>query len=120
METYKALLTQKINELLSEAGKTVTEMTNGKENYPDPNDRASLEADRNFWITHQGQRTQADYENAGSYQKESKMAFLAPVKFAADRYPKKTYGQTGYHPLHRLQNQTGKNGKNWKVNKFKT
>ena len=36
METYKALLTQKINELLSEAGKTVTEMTNGKENYPDP------------------------------------------------------------------------------------
>ena len=48
METYKALLTQKINELLSEAGKTVTEMTNGKENYPDPNDRASLEADRNF------------------------------------------------------------------------
>jgi DnaK suppressor protein len=47
-ETYKALLTQKINELLSEAGKTVTEMTNGKENYPDPNDRASLESDRNF------------------------------------------------------------------------
>ena len=48
METYKSLLTQKINELLSEAGKTVTEMTNGKENYPDPNDRASLESDRNF------------------------------------------------------------------------
>ena len=48
METYKALLTQKINELLSEAGKTVSEMTSGKENYPDPNDRASLESDRNF------------------------------------------------------------------------
>ena len=48
METYKTLLTQKINELLSEAGKTVSEMTNGKENYPDPNDRASLESDRNF------------------------------------------------------------------------
>jgi DnaK suppressor protein len=48
METYKSLLTQKINELLSEAGKTVSEMTSGKENYPDPNDRASLEADRNF------------------------------------------------------------------------
>ena len=48
METYKSLLNQKINELLSEAGKTVSEMTNGKENYPDPNDRASLESDRNF------------------------------------------------------------------------
>src|SRR5664280_117175 len=48
METYKALLIQKINELLSEAGKTVSEMTSGKENFPDPNDRASLESDRNF------------------------------------------------------------------------
>jgi DnaK suppressor protein len=48
MKAYKAMLTQKINELLSEAGKTVSEMTNGKENYPDPNDRASLESDRNF------------------------------------------------------------------------
>jgi DnaK suppressor protein len=48
METYRVLLTQKINELLSQAGKTVSEMTNGKENYPDPNDRASLESDRNF------------------------------------------------------------------------
>jgi DnaK suppressor protein len=48
MKAYKTMLTQKINELLSEAGKTVTEMTNGKETYPDPNDRASLESDRNF------------------------------------------------------------------------
>lgn len=48
MEVYKSMLTQKINELLSEANKTVSEMTNGKENYPDPNDRASLESDRNF------------------------------------------------------------------------
>jgi DnaK suppressor protein len=48
MKAYKLMLTQKINELLSEAGKTVSEMTNGKETYPDPNDRASLESDRNF------------------------------------------------------------------------
>ena len=48
MKAYKAMLTQKINELLSEAGKTVSEMTNGKENYPDTTDRASLESDRNF------------------------------------------------------------------------
>jgi DnaK suppressor protein len=48
MQAFKKLLNQKINELLSEAGKTVSEMTSGKENYPDPNDRASLESDRNF------------------------------------------------------------------------
>ena len=49
LDFFRYLLGQKINELLGEAGKTVSEMTYGeKENYPDPNDRASLEADRNF------------------------------------------------------------------------
>ena len=48
LEAFRKLLIQNINDLLSEAGKTVSEMTNGKENYPDPNDRASLESDRNF------------------------------------------------------------------------
>ena len=48
VEFFRFMLTQEINKLLSEAEKTVSEMTNGKENYPDPNDRASLESDRNF------------------------------------------------------------------------
>jgi len=48
LEVFRKLLIQNINDLLSEAGKTVLEMTNGKENFPDPNDRASLESDRNF------------------------------------------------------------------------
>ena len=49
LEVFRYMLTEKINDLLGEAGKTVTEMTSGaKENYPDPNDRASLESDRNF------------------------------------------------------------------------
>jgi DnaK suppressor protein len=48
-EFFRRMLTRKINDLLDEAGKTVSEMTSGvKENYPDPNDRASLESDRNF------------------------------------------------------------------------
>ena len=45
---FRYLLTQKMNELLDEAEKTVSDMTTGKENFPDPNDRASLESDRNF------------------------------------------------------------------------
>jgi len=48
LQTYRYLLTQKMSELLDEADKTVTDMTIGKENFPDPNDRASLESDRNF------------------------------------------------------------------------
>ena len=48
MELFRVMLTQKIAELLEDAGKTVSEMTVSKENFPDPNDRASLESDRNF------------------------------------------------------------------------
>ncbi|HPJ97276.1 MAG TPA: RNA polymerase-binding protein DksA [Syntrophales bacterium] len=45
---FRFMLTQKINELLDGAEKTVSEMTNEKVNFPDPTDRASLESDRNF------------------------------------------------------------------------
>jgi RNA polymerase-binding protein DksA len=49
VEFFRHMLAVKINDLLGEAGKTVSEMTSSvKENYPDPNDRASLESDRNF------------------------------------------------------------------------
>jgi DnaK suppressor protein len=47
-EEFKDLLGEKLNELLTEANKTVSGMTGPVENYPDPTDRAALEADRNF------------------------------------------------------------------------
>ncbi len=48
MDYFRALLLSRINDLLNGAGKTVAEMTDEQENFPDPNDRASLESDRNF------------------------------------------------------------------------
>lgn len=48
MTEFKELLNQQLETLLQEAGKTVTEMTEEKTNFPDPTDRASLESDRNF------------------------------------------------------------------------
>ena len=48
LQFFRYLLKQKTNELLDEAEKTVSDMTTGKENFPDPNDRATLESDRNF------------------------------------------------------------------------
>ena len=48
LQFFRHMLIQKMNELLDEAEKTVFDMTTGKENFPDPNDRASLESDRNF------------------------------------------------------------------------
>lgn len=45
---FKVLLQQQIDDLVEDAGKTVSEMTEEKTNFPDPTDRASLESDRNF------------------------------------------------------------------------
>jgi DnaK suppressor protein len=50
LDVFKAQLSQRLEELLSQADETVTGMTAQKENFPDPTDRASLESDRNFML----------------------------------------------------------------------
>jgi DnaK suppressor protein len=47
LESFKHLLTDRRKELLSDAERTVSRMTTGKENFPEPADRAALESDRN-------------------------------------------------------------------------
>ena len=48
LEEFRQLLQGQMDQLLLDAGKTVSEMTDEKTNFPDPTDRASLESDRNF------------------------------------------------------------------------
>lgn len=50
VEYFKKLLTERLAELLGQAGETVSDMTTQKESFPDPTDRASHEADRNFML----------------------------------------------------------------------
>jgi DnaK suppressor protein len=45
---FRELLNERLKVLLNEAEKTVTGMTNDKNTFPDPTDRANLETDRNF------------------------------------------------------------------------
>lgn len=47
IESFRVLLQDRRRELLEGAGKTVHRMTDGKENFPEPVDRAALESDRN-------------------------------------------------------------------------
>ncbi|MDO8957564.1 MAG: RNA polymerase-binding protein DksA [Deltaproteobacteria bacterium] len=47
---FEELLTNRLEGLLNEAEKTVTGMTNDKNTFPDPTDRANLETDRNFLL----------------------------------------------------------------------
>ena len=48
LEYFKELLTKRMEDLLSQADTTVTDMNTPKGNFPDPADRATYEADRNF------------------------------------------------------------------------
>jgi DnaK suppressor protein len=47
---FKKLLTQRLDDLLEGANKTVSGMTDQRENFPDPTDRASMESERNFTL----------------------------------------------------------------------
>ena len=47
---FKELLHNRLQELLGHAGETVSGMTEQKETFPDPTDRATLESDRNFML----------------------------------------------------------------------
>jgi DnaK suppressor protein len=50
IEYFRELLPEHLEELLEHANDTVSGMIAPKENMPDPTDRASLEADRNFML----------------------------------------------------------------------
>jgi len=50
LKFFEELLHKRLKELLSHADETVSGMTEQKENFPDPTDRATLESDRNFML----------------------------------------------------------------------
>ncbi len=50
VEFFKEHLSKRLEDLLDQADDTVSGMTVTKENFPDPTDRASHEANRNFML----------------------------------------------------------------------
>ena len=75
-EYFKKYLTERLEELLNQADNTVSGMTETKENFPDPTDRAALEADRNFMLRIR--------------DREAKL--IKKIKAALDRIDNDTYG----------------------------
>ncbi len=75
-EFFKKYLTERLDELLNQADNTVSGMTETKENFPDPTDRAALEADRNFMLRIR--------------DREAKL--IKKIKAALDRIDNDTYG----------------------------
>ncbi len=50
LEEFRKILNERLAELIDEAAKTVSGMTDTKENLPDPTDRATMEWDQNFML----------------------------------------------------------------------
>ena len=75
-EFFRELLANWLEDLLSQADNTVSGMTTPKENFPDPTDRAALEADRNFMLRIR--------------DRESKL--IKKIKQALERIENDTYG----------------------------
>jgi DnaK suppressor protein len=73
---FKELLAARLQDLLNQAGNTVSGMTDHRENFPDPTDRASLETDRNFMLRIR--------------DRESKL--IKKIKQALDRIETGTFG----------------------------
>ena len=75
-EFFKEYLTERLEDLLNQADNTVSGMTETKENFPDPTDRAALEADRNFMLRIR--------------DREAKL--IKKIKSALERFENNTYG----------------------------
>ena len=76
LEYFRELLNQRMSEILDEANRTVTGMTSGEENLPDPTDRATLESDRNFTLR----------------IRDRERKLLGKIKEAMERIENGTYG----------------------------
>ena len=73
---FKQKLEDMTKSLLNEAEKTINDMTDHNDNYPDPTDRATAESDRNFELR----------------IRDRERKLLAKVKAAIERIEEGTYG----------------------------
>ncbi|MBU0481893.1 MAG: RNA polymerase-binding protein DksA [Proteobacteria bacterium] len=73
---FKLKLEEMSSSILSEADKTISEMTDHSDNYPDPTDRASAESDRSFELR----------------IRDRERKLLNKIKKASDRIENGTYG----------------------------
>ena len=78
LKHFESNLEEMKEDLLSEADKTISDMTGRNDNYPDPTDRASAESDRNFELR----------------IRDRERKLLTKVNSALDRIKDETYGDS--------------------------
>lgn len=77
LDFFKDLLKQKLTDLEGGAGRTLEDMTETDENYPDPTDRASVESDRSFELR----------------LRDRERKLIKKIRLAIDRIKDGTYGE---------------------------
>jgi DnaK suppressor protein len=77
LEYFRNLLEQKLRDLEGGADKTIEEMTENSEHYPDPTDRASVESDRSFELR----------------IRDRERKLIKKIKLALERIKEGTYGE---------------------------
>ena len=75
-EYFRRLLQEKLNDLLGEADKTLGDMTDMDDHFPDPTDRASIESDRSFEL----------------HIRDRERKLIKKIKKALEKIDKGTYG----------------------------
>lgn len=76
LEFFRKLLNERLEALLNDAARTMTNMTDEEESFPDPTDRASVESDRNFMLR----------------IRDRERKLISKIREALDRIDKGTYG----------------------------
>ncbi len=76
LDFFRKLLNERLDALLGDAAKTMTNMTDEEENFPDPTDRASVESDRNFLLR----------------IRDRERKLISKIQEALERIDKGTYG----------------------------
>ena len=76
LDYFRRKLEEMTQEILKEAEKTIHDMTDSTDNYPDPTDRASAESDRSFELR----------------IRDRERKLLAKIREAVERIDEGTYG----------------------------
>ncbi len=76
LDFFRKLLNERLEALLNDAARTMTNMTDEEESFPDPTDRASVESDRNFMLR----------------IRDRERKLISKIREALDRIEKGTYG----------------------------
>lgn len=76
LDFFRKLLNERLEALLNDAARTMTNMTDEEESFPDPTDRASVESDRNFVLR----------------IRDRERKLISKIREALDRIEKGTYG----------------------------